>query len=177
MEDLIPSYITNRQELNAAEQQNILNAKLWAYGQRRNVLSEKFLKRLHKRMFQNVWRWAGHYRKTARNIGIEPYRVGMELNALIENVTFWIENKTYSFDEIAARFHHQLVLIHPFPNGNGRWSRLATDLLLVAHGCHVFTWGGRGNLTDVTERRKRYIDALRAADNHDIQPLLVFVRL
>lgn len=173
-EGLIPSYITLRRELNEAEQTNILEAEEWAFARKRGVLDEKFLKGLHKRMFGRVWRWAGEFRKTERNIGVNPYRIGVDLRSLLDDCRYWIERGTYSPDEIAARFHHRLVLIHPFPNGNGRHARMATDLLLVAIGQPRFSWG-RVNLVNAGETRQAYVAALRA-DGHDIQPLLGFVR-
>ena len=174
-EELIPSYITLRPELNEAEQANILEAEEWAFARKRDVLDERFLTGLHKRMFGGVWRWAGKFRKTERNIGIDAYRISVELRQLLDDCRYWIEHGTYKPDEIAARFHHRLVLIHPFPNGNGRHARMATDLLLVAMGRPRFTWG-RFNLIDPGQTRQRYVDALRAADHHDIGPLLEFVR-
>lgn len=174
-EDLIPSYIALRPELNEAEQANILEAEEWAFARKRDVLDERFLTGLHKRMFGRVWRWAGKFRKTERNIGIDAYRITVELRQLLDDCRYWIEHGTYEPDEIAARFHHRLVLIHPFPNGNGRHARIAIDLLLVSMGRPRFTWG-RVNLVDPGETRQRYVDALRAADHHDIGPLLEFVR-
>ena len=174
-EQLIPSYITLRSELNEAEQANILEAEEWAFIRKRNVLDEKFLKNLHKRMFGHVWRWAGKFRQTERNIGVDAYRIPTELRQLIDDCRYWNENGTYAPDEIATRFHHRLVLIHPFPNGNGRHARLATDLMLTIFGRPRFTWG-RVNLVDASKTRKAYVTALRAADKHDIGPLLEFVR-
>ena len=172
---LIPAYITLRGELNEAEQANILEAEEWALSRTRDVLDEKFLNGLHKRMFGRVWKWAGRYRQSNKNIGVEAYRVPTELRQLIDDTAYWINNDTFPPDEIAARFHHKLVWIHPYPNGNGRHARLATDLLLTALGKPRFTWGSE-SLTDAGETRKRYVTALRAADNHDIGPLLEFVR-
>ncbi|MGA7181171.1 MAG: mobile mystery protein B [Thiobacillaceae bacterium] len=174
-EGLIPSYITLRRELNEAEQANILEAEEWAFARKRDLLSEQFLKTLHKRMFGRVWRWAGEFRLTERNLGVAPYRIAIDLRKLLDDCRFWIENGTYPADEIAARFHHRLVWIHPFPNGNGRHARLATDLLLVGLGQPRFSWG-RVNLIDASETRRAYVAALRAADGHDIGPLLEFVR-
>lgn len=174
-EGLLPSYITLRRELNEAEQQNIGEAQRWAFSRRRNTLDEAFLRRLHKRMFDDVWRWAGEYRTTARNIGIEAWQIGTQLRQLLEDVQYWVDHTTYPADEIAARFHHRLVWIHPFPNGNGRHARLAADLLAVQLGQKPFTWG-RVSLVTAGETRRRYVAALRAADNHDIGLLLEFVR-
>ncbi len=174
-EELIPSYITLRSELNEAEQANILETGEWAFARKREVLDERFLTNLHKRMFGRVWRWAGKFRHSNKNIGVDAYRIPQELRLLLEDCRYWIEHETYAPDEIATRFHHRLVFIHPFPNGNGRHARLATDLLLVALDCPRFTWG-QVNLVDAGETRQAYITALRAADKHDIGPLLEFVR-
>jgi len=174
-EGLIPAYITLRGELNEAEQANILEAEEWAFARKRDVLSEKFLNDLHKRMFGRVWRWARSYRQSNKNIGVDAYRVPTELRQLIDDCRHWIDLETYPPDEIAARFHHRLVWIHPYPNGNGRHARLATDLLLTGLGHPRFTWGST-NLVDPGETRRCYVQALRAADNHDIGPLLDFVR-
>lgn len=172
---LVPSYITLRRELNEAEQLGITEAEEWAFSRKRNVLDETFLRRLHKKMFKDVWRWAGEFRTTARNIGVEPWQITSMLRNLLEDTNYWILHETYPPDEIAVRFHHRLVLIHPFPNGNGRHARLATDLLLVKLGQERFTWG-RISLVNPGKTRQQYIAALRAADAHDLQPLLAFVR-
>ena len=174
-EELTPSYITLRSELNEAEQRNILDAEEWAFSRKRNVLSEHFLKELHKNMFGKVWKWAGKPRLSERNIGVDVYRISTDLRQLINDCQYWIDNKTYEPDEIAARFSHRLVQIHPFSNGNGRHSRTAADLLLVNLGPERFSWG-RENLVDAGETRQKYIDALHAADRHDYAPLLAFVR-
>ena len=174
-EGLIPSYITLRGELNEAEQANIIEAEEWAFKRKRDVLDERFLNDLHKRMYGRVWRWAGEYRRTGKNIGVDAYRIPQDLRQLLDDCRYWIENATYEPDEIAARFHHKLVWIHAYPNGNGRHARLATDLLLTVLGRPRFTWG-RVNLVDASETRQDYVAALRAADHHDIGPLLEFVR-
>ncbi len=175
LEGLIPSYITLRSELNEAEQANILEAEEWAFNRKRDVLSEKVLNDLHKRMFGRVWKWAGKYRRTGKNIGVDAYRIPLELRQLLDDVRFWIESRTYPTDEIATRFHHKLVWIYLFPNGNGRHARTATDLLLTTLDQPRFTWG-RENLVDANETRQTYVDALRAGDQHDYKPLLAFVR-
>jgi Fic-DOC domain mobile mystery protein B len=172
---LIPSYITQRRELNEVEQIGIADADRWAFTRRRDVLSEGFLRRLHRRMFEDVWRWAGQFRTTARNIGVDAWQIAPQLRQLIDDAGYWVEHQTYAPDEIAVRFHHRLVFIHPFPNGNGRLSRLAADLLVVRLGQERFTWGS-GNLVAIADLRKRYVDALRAADDHVIEPLIEFAR-
>jgi Fic-DOC domain mobile mystery protein B len=172
---LIPSYITLRRELNEAEQLGIITAEEWAFSRKRDVLDEAFLRRLHKRMFKDVWRWAGEFRATPRNIGVEAWNISSMLRNLIEDARYWVLHEVYPPDEIVARFHHRLVLIHPFPNGNGRNARLAADLLLVNLGQERFTWG-RVGLVNAGETRKEYVAALRAADAHNLKPLLAFVR-
>lgn len=174
-EGLIPSYITLRGELNEAEQANILEAYGWGFSRRRDVLDAGFLNRLHKRMYGKVWRWAGTYRQSEKNIGIEFYRIPTELRSLLDNCRYWIDNETWPLDEIAARFHHRLVWIHCYPNGNGRHARLAADLLLASQGRDRFSWGS-ASLIDAGATRAAYVSALRAADNHDYGPLLAFVR-
>jgi Fic-DOC domain mobile mystery protein B len=140
------------------------------------VLDEKFLKELHKRMYGRVWRWAGAYRTTAKNIGnVDACSIPGDLRSLLDDCRYWIEQETFSRDEIVARFHHRLVLIHCYPNGNGRHARLAADLLLTAMGEKPFTWG-HANLTNQGDTRARYIAALKAADAHDYRLLLAFVR-
>ena len=172
---LVPTYITTRPQLNEAEQIGIAEADRWAFRRRRDVLDADFLLALHKRMLGSVWKWAGAFRNTERNIGIKAYRIGVELRSLIGDVRYWIENNTYKADEIAVRFHHRLVAIHPFPNGNGRHARLAADLLAISLGRARFTWGS-ANLVEAAETRALYIAALRAADNHDLEPLIAFAR-
>ncbi|MCP4385597.1 MAG: mobile mystery protein B [Hyphomicrobiales bacterium] len=172
---LIPSYITLRSELNEAEQANILEAETWAFSRERDVLNERLLNDLHKRMFGRVWKWAGSYRHTGRNIGVDASMIPQAMLQLLDDCRYWIKQGVYAPDEIAARFHHRLVAIHAYPNGNGRHGRLAADLLLTAMGQPPFTWGSE-SLTDAGETRRRYIAALRAADDHDIGPLMDFVR-
>ena len=174
--DLIPAHIAYRSELNEAEQENIARAQEWALGpRRRDLLSEKFAKALHRRMLGDVWRWAGRFRTSQRNMGIDYWLIPTELRKLLDDTKAWIEFKTYPADEIAVRFHHRLVLIHPFPNGNGRHARFMADLLIMRLGGERFSWG-RESLRDPGIARQQYIAALRAADNHDIAPLLAFAR-
>jgi Fic-DOC domain mobile mystery protein B len=172
---LIPTHVTLRGELNELEQRNILEADRWAFARKRNVLNEPFLRGLHRRMFNRVWRWAGKYRTSERNLGIASYRIQTELRQIIDDARYWVDHQTFPPDELAVRFHHRLVFVHPFPNGNGRWSRLAADISVVQLGGFRFTWG-RTNLQPASEFRRVYIDALHAADNHDIGPLVAFAR-
>jgi Fic-DOC domain mobile mystery protein B len=172
------SWITRRSDLNEAEAQNILKGAAWARrrpAQPAVLLTVDYALRLHKRMFGDVWKWAGEYRRSEKNIGIDAHRVPMESRALFDDVRYWVEHETYPPDEIAVRLHHRLVTIHAFSNGNGRHSRLMADLLIEVLGGKTFSWGG-ASLADEGELRDRYVAALQAADNHDPNPLVTFAR-
>jgi len=171
------THITTRGELNRWEQENIITGETWAFGRKQPILlDEGFMRRLHKRMFGEVWRWAGEFRRSGKNIGVDPLQIIVELRKLCDDVQTWLEFSSYPPDEIAARFHHRLVSIHPFNNGNGRHARTMADLLLVQRLQRPrFSWG-RGDLLDPGVVRQCYIDALRAADRGDYARLLTFVR-
>ena len=155
---------------------NIADGERWAFSRKRsNLLDIVFIRILHKRMFGKTWRWAGSFRTTEKNIGIDPVRIQPAVRDLCADVNFQIERKSYALDEIAARFSHRMVSIHPFPNGNGRFSRTIADLLLVQNGAARFTWGA-GDLVGEGGPRERYLAALRAADARDYGPLLAFIR-
>ncbi|MDP2409921.1 MAG: mobile mystery protein B [Pseudolabrys sp.] len=172
---LIPSHVTLRRELNELEQANILTADSWVFTRRRDPLNEAFGRGLHRRMFGDVWRWAGTYRTSNKNLGVDRAQIRGRLYQTFDNVHYWIDHNTYRPDEIAVRFHHSLVVVHPFPNGNGRWSRLMADVLAVRLGQARFSWG-RNRLDTANETRRAYIEALRTADNHDIAKLVSFAR-
>ena len=169
-------WITLRSELNEAEARNIAQAQIWLMSNKnKDVCSDTFLQELHKKMFGDVWKWAGTYRTSERNIGVVPYQIPIKLMQLFDDVKFWIENKTYSNREIAVRLHHKLVQIHPFPNGNGRISRLMADLVLEKLEGTKFYWGNT-NLVNVSEVRSAYIAALRKADAGDYSALMEFTQ-
>lgn len=172
---MIPAHIAYRSELNAAEEENILRGQDWALARRRDLLTEAYVKELHRRMLGDVWRWAGKFRTSERNLGIPFFEIPVAVRLLLADAQAWLEYKTYSPDEIAVRLHHRLVQIHPFPNGNGRHSRLLSDLLVMQLGRPRFTWGSV-QLRDPGELRRTYIAALRAADEHDAGPLIEFAR-
>jgi Fic-DOC domain mobile mystery protein B len=173
--ELIPAHIAYRSELNEAEQENIVRAQDWALKRRRDLLSQKFITDLHRRMLGEVWRWAGEFRQSERNLGIPFYEIPVALRQLLDDVKAWIEYKSYVPDEIAVRFHLRLVQIHSFPNGNGRHARLMADLFIMSLGGERFSWGS-ANLRAAGDVRGRYIAALKVADNHDIRALLAFAR-
>jgi len=175
--DLIPNLAT-KEELNEWERENILRAREWAVGDRTvasDLASAGYVRKLHAKMFDQTWKWAGDYRRSEKNIGTPFHEIRERLMALFGDVRYWIENKTYPPDEIAIRFHHRLVLIHPFPNGNGRHARLIADVMAMKLGRLSFTWGS-ANLVKEGEARTKYLEAIRAADHGDMQPLLKFAR-
>lgn len=172
----IPS-ITTQGELDAFEQLNIEKAVEWTIHIRSStemILTEKFIKNLHKRMYGEVWKWAGQFRRSNKNIGVEWSQIGLELRNLLDDTKYWMENRSFPPEEIAIRFKHRLVSIHCFPNGNGRHSRLMADIIMEKiFGKKHFPWH-LSNMVIANETRKRYITSLKEADNGNIEPLLEF---
>jgi Fic-DOC domain mobile mystery protein B len=171
--------ITTREELDEFEQYNIEKAIQWTFGKKigyKDLFSEKFIKDLHKRMYGEIWKWAGSFRTSEKNLGIKSYLISVKLKQLLDDATYWHENKIYSPDEIAVRFKHQLVSIHCFANGNGRHSRLMADLIMEKLYKEPFlTWGG-SSLVKSDEKRKTYISAIQMADRHDLKLLIKFAK-
>ena len=174
-EGLIPSHVSTRGDLFEAEQRNIAEALLRRPPTLSTLLDDRFLRDLHRRMFGRVWTWAGRYRTLETNIGISPAGIGVAVRSLVDDARAWVEYATYEPDELAIRFHHRLVAIHPFPNGNGRHGRVAADYLATGLGRPRFTWGA-GLRTDTPSLRREYLTALRKADSGSITRLLVFAR-
>jgi Fic-DOC domain mobile mystery protein B len=178
-EGLLILTVTTRGELDEFEQQNIEQAIEWSM--KRSVkpeviLSEDFIRRVHKKMYGNVWTWAGEFRKTNKNLGIDKWQISTELRYLLDDIKYWIDNKTYPSDEIAIRFKHRIVSIHCFPNGNGRHSRLMADIIAEKFFKRpVFTWGAT-NLGKQSDARAAYLAAIRTADAGNIEPLIKFAR-
>lgn len=173
MKGLLFPHIQTRADLDQMEQVNIQDGLIWLSRQKNpDVLSETFLRELHRRLYGNVWAWAGEFRSIEKNIGVAPEQIGVLLRNLLDDTRYWIEHSTYLPAEIALRFHHRLVQIHLFPNGNGRHARIATDALLkfILHA-EPIDWGSP-DLQDAGQHRKEYIQALRAADAGDILPLM-----
>lgn len=178
-EGLLIQTITTRGELDEFEQLGVEKAIQWLLGRTldtKTILTQDFIKNLHMRMFGEIWKWAGEFRTTNKNIGIDKYVIGLELRNLLDDSMYWVKKKTFPEDEIAVRISHRLVQIHPFANGNGRHSRLFADTL-ISKGFNksYFTWGSR-NLAKHGDARKQYLTALRAADNFDYKPLIIFAR-
>ena len=177
MEGLRFKHITTRGELDELEQANIVEGMQWLKKQKNpDVLTEGFACKLHKQLFGKVWKWAGSFRKTEKNIGVDPIQIAIQLCQLLDDALYWIEHDTYSPKELAARFHHKLVYIHLFPNGNGRHARIMADAVLTKlMGQPAIDWAGGYRLEKMNERRDQYIAALKAADGHDFNALLEFV--
>lgn len=177
IEGLKFSHITTRGELDELEQANITQGLRWLARQRRgDILDDAFVRRLHMRLFGDVWEWAGTYRSREKNIGIDPIQIGIQLRYLLDDARYWAENGTYDPLEAAARFHHRMVKIHLFPNGNGRHARIAADIYLKQYFKHPpIEWASGFDLQADNDRRAAYIVALRIADAGDIGPLLTFV--
>jgi Fic-DOC domain mobile mystery protein B len=177
---LLPTWLATQRDLNEAEQANIERAVRWAFTGRRPVkdvgdlLTVTFSAELHKRMFGEVWRWAGQHRKVQTNIGVDAHVIGPSMKQTFDDARFWTEHGTYPVEEIAVRLHHRLVAIHPYPNGNGRQTRMLADVYLDVLGENRLSWGGGGDLIHQTDQRDEYLAALRSADAHDIAPLLKF---
>lgn len=177
---LIPSVAT-QQELNLRERENILAARQWAFSARvkrtpTDILDHVFVRELHRRMFREVWRWAGKTRDIELNLGVPVAEIGNRFATLLDDVKGWIEFESYPSDEICVRFHHGLVFIHPWRNGNGRHARLLADRLATAMNRSIFTWGGGADLTATSTTRSDYLTALRKADDGNFNTLLKFAR-
>jgi Fic-DOC domain mobile mystery protein B len=169
-------HITTRGELDELEQVNIESGLRWLARQRNDVLTDHFAITLHKRLFGGVWNWAGTFRRTGKNIGIDPVYIGVELRTLLDDARFWSEHNTYPPSEAAIRLHHRLVYVHPFPNGNGRHARIMADAVLNrVYGAKPIDWAGGHELQRMNERRLAYIAALEAADRGDLSPLMAFI--
>jgi Fic-DOC domain mobile mystery protein B len=176
---LLIKSITTRAELDEFEQQNIEKAIEWTMTKRfkaEKIISEEFVRELHFKMFKDVWKWAGEFRRTNKNLGCEWIQVNTQLKQLNDDCRYWLENKTYSEEEIAIRYKHRIVSIHCFSNGNGRHSRLMGDVI-VNHifGQKVFSWGGK-NLNKKSEGRAAYLKSVKQADNGNIKSLIEFAR-
>ncbi|AZO00627.1 mobile mystery protein B [Mesorhizobium sp. M9A.F.Ca.ET.002.03.1.2] len=170
-------HITTQGQLDELEQANIASGLRWlARMRRKGILTDDFAIELHRRLFGEIWSWAGSFRKTGKNIGVDPAQIGTELRAVMDDARYWADHGTYQPVEMAVRLHHRLVWVHPFPNGNGRHARILADVVLDRiYGAGPIDWTAGANLQKMNRRRATYIAALNAADNHDIVPLLTFV--
>ena len=174
---LIPTHLVSRNQLNEWEERNIQAALSWIERQRQlRPLEEAWLRRLHREMFAQTWRWAGQYRSSDKSIGADWRQIRMQLPALLGDISFQVKHLVEEPDLIAVGFHHRLVSIHPFPNGNGRHARLIADVLVEQLGAPRFSWGGSSALVNLTALRQDYIAALRQADRGDLTALLAFAR-
>ena len=170
---LIPTHFSLQSELDQFEENNIASCIPWAFNYRFDILTLPFVKRLHLNMFNHTWKWAGKFRTTQTNLGIEAHDITVELQKLLDDTTYQIKQKSSDLVEIAVKLHHRMVVIHPFVNGNGRHSRIMADLLAKKLKVKAFTWG-KDNLVNQSKVRNNYIKALKQADSGDIQPLIEF---
>jgi Fic-DOC domain mobile mystery protein B len=178
-EGLLIQTIATREELDEFEQQNIEEGMQWALSRSakaETILTEKFICSLHKRMYGVIWTWAGNFRRTNKNLGIDKWQIPVALKTLCDDTLYWVKHKTFTPDEIAVRFKHRIVSIHCFPNGSGRHSRLMADVIITkVFNLPLFSWGS-SNLVHQGEARSNYLKAVKAADNGDFELLLEFAR-
>ncbi|MBU6159330.1 MAG: mobile mystery protein B [Bacteroidetes bacterium] len=171
--------IATRGELDEFEQQNIEQAMQWVMGRSfiaENIFTQEFIRNIHKRMYADVWKWAGEFRKTNKNIGTDKWQIPTALRTLLNDAVYWHKNKIYPADEMAVRFKHRLVSIHCFPNGNGRHSRLMADIIIEKiYKKPVFSWGA-SDLSGNSDIRSTYLKAVKAADQGDYRLLMSFAR-
>ncbi len=170
-------HITTRSELDHLEQANIQEGLQWLARQKTpDIFTDKFLRQLHRKLLGKVWIWAGTYRQTGKNIGVDPAQIGVQLRSVLDDARYWVDHNIYAPLEAAVRFHYRLVFIHPFPNGNGRISRIMGDIMMERiFDLPAIDWTAGTDLQAITDRRKQYIAALRAADRGDFNLLMAFV--
>lgn len=179
LQGLKATNITSRGELNELESANIIDGLTWLdrRPKRLDLLTDRSVREIHERLFGSVWTWAGDYRLTEKNIGVPVWDILTQMQTCLDDAKYWCEHEIYDQMEAAARFHHRLVWVHPFANGNGRWARIMADAYLAQIDQEVFLdWAGRGDLQTDTAHRTKYIAALRAADGYEFEPLIEFVR-
>lgn len=172
-------HISTRGELNELESENIIEGLTWLDRRSKafDILTDEAARGVHKRLFGQVWEWAGAYRQTDKNIGVPVWQITTEMRTCLDDARYWREHETYKPLEATARFHHKLVWVHPFANGNGRWARIMADAYLATNDPDIFLdWAGRGTLNSESDHRARYIAALRSADAFDFEPLITFVK-
>ena len=177
----IPLDMTTRGDLNRYERQNIAAALPWALRRARlegpsGVLDFGFLFRLHRRMFGQVWTWAGAQRRRETNVGVDPAQIASQTKQALDDARYWHDNAIFEMDELSVRIHFRLVRIHPFPNGNGRCTRLLADLYRHSVDSPFLPWGGAADLDNEGSARARYIAAIMEAAKDNFQPLVDFAR-
>jgi Fic-DOC domain mobile mystery protein B len=174
-EGLLIKAISTKNELDEWEQSNIEDAIIWSLTRKfkqEQIMTELFVKLVHQKMFNNVWPWAGEFRQSNKNMGVDRWQIGIEVKKLLDDVTFWKVNKVYTPDGIIIRFKHKLVSIHCFANGNGRHSRLMADIMAEQlFDLQVFTWG-----INSINARQDYLEALKLADSGNYEALITFAR-
>ena len=173
--------VSSLEDLNQLERENILEARNWLFAPRRKLsvdqlLDPLFVRDLHHRMFRHIWKWSGKFRDCELNIGVEPASIQQRYFSLMADVKAWVGFGTFPPDEICIRFHHALVVVHPWRNGNGRHARLIADRLAVSFGNPPFTWGGGVALEAKGDTRDLYLAAMKQADRREFARLMAFAR-
>jgi len=176
---LIPTWVHNLNDLNRVEAENIMNAQRKYFrapvNDPKNWFQVDELKNIHRAMFGEVWEWAGMYRQSVTSVGIKPILIPAKLAELCHEVLYWFQYPVeLTFVEMAARIHHRVVFIHPFENGNGRFSRLVADRFLLALRCAYPIWPDHLNKDSGT--RKDYISTLKNADKGNYEPLVDYMK-
>ncbi|MCF6245580.1 MAG: mobile mystery protein B [Sulfurovum sp.] len=126
---------------------------------------------LHQEMFGDVWEWAGKLRQVELSIGVKAYMVSTQMQKLVDDLAYWEEHKSFDVIETASRIHHRAVQIHPFLNGNGRWSRMLANIYLKQNGLQPTKWN-EDLLSKTNLHRDDYIKALKKADSGDYSDLI-----
>jgi Fic-DOC domain mobile mystery protein B len=178
--ELLRNEITTRRQLDEAESLNILEALEWTErGRLEDVFTVAFYQKLHTRMFDEVWGWAGRLRSVTGvrpNIGVPPEKVPSELGRVaMEFSREWNDHYDDSILPFVARYHHSLVAVHPFNNGNGRWSRLACDVVVKKLARRPPIIWATDTLNVDSKERAQYIAALKRADSLDYEPLIDYL--
>lgn len=157
-------HIQNMGELDEFEEKNIAEGLVWLKKNNENYRQYNFWEKLHKKLFGNVWSWAGKLRdhELDNPYFLLPHHIRPALKTLEDDFEYWLKKREISFNEIAARFHERIETIHPFPNGNGRFGRILVEHFCLKEKAEVPKWG-MAIKNDPKLRREKYIDALDEA--------------
>ena len=135
-------------------------------------ISEYLIRNLHKLVTAETDKeWAGNYRNSnviivgSEHTPPDAFEVSIVMGDLIK----WLRGNQKKLHpiELAAIFHHKLVFIHPFFDGNGRTARLAMNLLLMQKSYPMAVM--------LKNDRKKYYQTLSRADEKDYAPFVRFI--
>ena len=179
---LLLEHLSTTTARNAAETEAISRAyDKYVFRARRKKqgtewLTDDFIRRVHADMLGTIWEWAGKYRQTKFNLGVDPHLIREQIKLFTEDFLYWNGTEsTMSVIEIAARIQHRLTNIHPFTNGNGRHARLITDIFLHSRKLPIPQWPQIQLMAQGNEIGEQYITAMKKADNGDINDLIQFI--